>query len=765
MELKYILKIVMFIFVLIFAVFLYWANSYMAKQRKKHEQELVVKGDKKRNKKLFRLYKITSEFKLTKGFINKLVRIYSVRIPGDYRRAREEAMKMALIMWMISFLFISVPIIARSSFYVLTCAGLAAYIICETLVSNKMEKYDLQLIKELNIFVDDVRHYYFDSKMIDESIREAKNNSKQALMKQHADKILNVIIADDLISASKKYVNSSVDYFLKKFLASSVTVEQYGDRTVNDESLYLSSLRDLKKDIQIELMRRRVIASKFSALGWISVVPFFILGGIEKFGCSQFASLKDLYLGSFGSTMKVVLFFVCIVAHYIINRLRNTVRVEFANTRGLVAIYNIGFVHKLVKKQLSRNWGKTLRLKGLLKKTGNNLNVYLFTVKRMIYCVCAFVFAVCFLFFNHIHNRTAYAENIMDVTKATSGASDEQCFQMLILTKYYLDEYLQIDARKSYNFSGDSLNAMEVNSEVEQYISDSVLNKLNTEPANITEQAAFLMVDNFLKEFSETKLTLKFLQGMSYEQALAMANNDVMVKNGVSVFRKMVVAANKPECFRKNPEFAEEVAMKVAERVRKVQNQYFKWYDLLLSLLISILCYNVPYLLMLFEKKFLQMDMEDEIIQFESIILILMYIKRMTVEQILDWMCMFGRIFKPSLQKCISTFPLDDVGALDQLIEDEPFEPFRRLIENLKICDKVGVETAFNGLSSERTNYQESRKLENELTTEKNANLATNLAFAPLKVTLYVYVVAPIMIAAFSDMAGALTSLQETTAT
>ena len=53
-----------------------------------------------------------------------------------------------------------------------------------------MESYDLRIIKELNLFVDDVRHYYFDSKMIDESIKEAMNNSKNELIKQQHSWIL-----------------------------------------------------------------------------------------------------------------------------------------------------------------------------------------------------------------------------------------------------------------------------------------------------------------------------------------------------------------------------------------------------------------------------------------------------------------------------------------------------------------------------------------------------------------------------------------------
>lgn len=189
----------------------------MIKMDRKVAAERIVASNKakKKNKRLYQAYKFFDRNRLTNKFLQKLVKIYSVRMPGDFRGVREKAVTIAMIMWGISLVLILGSIVMGASLYGLSCAFLLGYVSNKTIVVAQMESYDLRIIKELNLFVDDVRHYYFDSKMIDESIKEAMNNSKNELIKQHAQKIYEVIIADNLIEAAKKYNLSAGDYFLK----------------------------------------------------------------------------------------------------------------------------------------------------------------------------------------------------------------------------------------------------------------------------------------------------------------------------------------------------------------------------------------------------------------------------------------------------------------------------------------------------------------------------------------------------------------------
>ena len=140
-----------------------------------------------------------------------------------------------------------------------------------------------------------------------------------------------------------------------------------------------------------------------------------------------------------------------------------------------------------------------------------------------------------------------------------------------------------------------------------------------------------------------------------------------------------------------------------------------------------------------------------------------MYIERMTVEEILVWMAMFSRVFKKSLQTCICYFPIENEAAIDNLALAEPFEPFARLIQNLKVCDRVGVERAFNGLSSERKNYQELRKQENEIAVANNVRIANAVSRSTTTVAIVTYMVGPFAIGAIGELTSSLNALSTIT--
>ncbi len=736
------------------ALIIYTYFRITKRQKERQEREKIVGARKKKSANLFKAYKFFAEFKLTRTFLKKWVKVYSLRIPGDYRRVREEAMKISLFMWAISAGFITWALLFDLTLYGLSCAGLGAYFICKTYTIAKMEKLDLQIIKELNLFVDDVRHYYFDTKMVEESIKESLKDSPLLLMKQHGQKIYEVVIADNIMDAARKYNKTINDYYLRKFMAVCVVVTQYGDRTIDDESLFLSSLRDIKQDIQIELIRRRGISSKFKALSFIAICPYFLCHVIENFGSGMFASVADLYRGTFGSLSKVFLFFATFILYQVVNKLRETVQIENENPKFLKWLYSKKVVREIVNAKLNKNWGRTLRLRTFLKKTGNPLNVYQFTLKRMCYFVAAFVAGVVFLIGMHINNKAMYTENILGALSTTSGASDEETFQMLIMADRYLDLYKDVDFRKLYNENSGLPATMYFDKEVSTFATDFLVNIMQTQSAGVEEAKAWLQIDPFLEEFDGTTYGIISLKGKKYEDVAS--GNDAFSVAAYHQFQNVVRKANEIDFFENKPEYYTLIANAVVKKIKKYQNEYFRWYDFLLAWLAAIIAYWEPYLILIFEKKSLQMDMMDEVIQYESVIMILMYIERMTVEEILNWMYMFSRIFHNSLSTAICMYTLDEVDALDQLIADEPYEPFRRLIENLKVCDRIGVEKAFNGLKSERKNYQEERKQENEISLATKASLGSFLAFLPCYFVIGLYLVVPYCIAAVGDMVASM---------
>jgi hypothetical protein len=194
-------------------------------------------------------------------------------------------------------------------------------------------------------------------------------------------------------------------------------------------------------------------------------------------------------------------------------------------------------------------------------------------------------------------------------------------------------------------------------------------------------------------------------------------------------------------------------AKRIMHKLENYRNEYFRWWELIIALLISVLCYNIPYWLMLFRKRVIQMNMEDEVMQFHAIILMLMNIDRISVEDILRWMEQFSYIFKDSINKCLNNFENGDAEALEQLKIDEPFVPFSRIVENLQSAsDKIPIVRAFDQLKVERGYYQEKRKLDNEITVNRKGMWGKAIAYVPLIATIVLYILLPFLLISIKQL-------------
>lgn len=191
-------------------------------------------------------------------------------------------------------------------------------------------------------------------------------------------------------------------------------------------------------------------------------------------------------------------------------------------------------------------------------------------------------------------------------------------------------------------------------------------------------------------------------------------------------------------------------ARRILYKLEKYREHRFKWWELLICIAISALSYNIPYWMLLFRERVLKMSMEDEVKQFHTIILMLMHIERIDVEDILQWMEQFADIFRPSIQKCINNYEYGDRQALEQLIIDEPYPPFVRIVENLiSAADKITIEQAFDELRLEREYYQEKRKQDNEIMVNRKGMWGKFIAFIPMGATVFLYLIVPfIMVSA-----------------
>lgn len=197
------------------------------------------------------------------------------------------------------------------------------------------------------------------------------------------------------------------------------------------------------------------------------------------------------------------------------------------------------------------------------------------------------------------------------------------------------------------------------------------------------------------------------------------------------------------------------VAERIGVKMKKLSENIFWWWQLLVCLLLFVLGYNAPIIGLQFMASARKIDMEDEVSQFQTIILMLMHMNRVHVQEILEWMETFSLHFKVPLQKCIQNFSSGSYEALEQLKSEVGFPPFLSIIDNLQLASEdLDVARAFEELENEMSFNRESRKESNERIVERKKNLGNMIGFMPVYALIVLYLIIPMIMSGMESISA-----------
>jgi len=195
-------------------------------------------------------------------------------------------------------------------------------------------------------------------------------------------------------------------------------------------------------------------------------------------------------------------------------------------------------------------------------------------------------------------------------------------------------------------------------------------------------------------------------------------------------------------------------------KLQIVQSEYIKWFEVLISFIIMLVGYQGPKLLLIFQKIMRQMDMENEVMQFQTIILMLMKIERVNVEMILEWLERYSNIFREPISKCVNNYESGPWEALEELKNDISFQQLIRIVESLQAAvEQIPIREAFDELDTERAYHQEKRKEGNERLIARKSKLGQVFGFAPMVVLFVAYLIVPMCVIGMTSMTSAFSTM------
>lgn len=646
--------LIIILFVLCFVILII---DYRIK-RKKREAIFINLGHSFRKNKLIQMYHFLSRLPMTKEYLNRISRRYEILCPGDKREVARKSISFAFRIWGISAAMLLFVFFRKPSLFNACISILLVWVVNSELTYGSIRRCELRILKQLDLFLSDVRHYYYMYQSVDEAIHDSMELAGEE-MKIHANKIYEVITSENLSEEVNKYNDTSHNNYLKMFLAQCVSAIDYGDKILNKESLFLSNIKNLKIDINVEIIKLNKIKFLFLGINSLIIAPVLFLDVIRKWAVSNIPELYNFYYGKTGIILIVLFFVWTIILYIMIGYLRENHPILQKDYSYLEELSNITIIKIALENYNKKHFGKMEQLRTELKKMGENITPKQLMVKQILYAVAAAVIGI-ILFINlHSVNRHNILNNTDNMTQLTVMADEKQIAEMKKTVSAYVKKYR-----------------------------------------------------------NQRNVTINMIERKLKEKRLFQINNRNI----------------------------ENVKQEIIKRINEYQKEYLKWYEVIIVMILSYLAYYFPYYMIIFRKNIMKMNMNDEVIQFQSIILMLMYIDRITVSKILEFMEAFAVIFKDSIRTCLNNYDSGDIEALNQLKEKEKFIPFQRLVDDFLISDKIGLEQAFDEIAVDRANFTEQRKQDNEIHITNKGTLAKYIGYFHLVLVIIIYLAIPFIV-------------------
>lgn len=192
---------------------------------------------------------------------------------------------------------------------------------------------------------------------------------------------------------------------------------------------------------------------------------------------------------------------------------------------------------------------------------------------------------------------------------------------------------------------------------------------------------------------------------------------------------------------------------RIKEKIENVKSAYLKFWEVIIALGVAWIAYFVPDLILIIKNKIREMEKEDEIMQFQSIILMLMYIERIDVQTILEWLERYSYAYKEPIATALNNYEAGALEALEDLKDAVPHKDFKRIVEGLiSAVERIPIRDAFDELETERSFYYERRKEANERLIQKKYTYGKALGFTPMIILIAGYFVGPLMVVSVMQM-------------
>ena len=186
----------------------------------------------------------------------------------------------------------------------------------------------------------------------------------------------------------------------------------------------------------------------------------------------------------------------------------------------------------------------------------------------------------------------------------------------------------------------------------------------------------------------------------------------------------------------------------IEQLYEKYQQLHRPWLELWQVAALAALSFALGYWYLLADAlaaRVREMEREDEVAGYRSILLMLMHHSRLGMEDILTWLNMFAHYYEERFERCLNVFSMGTEEAFAEL-KTEKQADFQTLVLQLEAAAKdLSLRQAFDDLVHEKAYYLEKRKEINRQMIARRLAMGEMIGFLPAYGLIALYLIIPMI--------------------
>lgn len=421
-------------------------------QKKKIKNNLVQKAmDKPLSEKnrLHIAHVLFTHLPFIKDYYKKIYTTVEMVYPADRNSINNKATKLMLSKLLIALVLgIGVVLVAGSDIFYLIIGIVSVLVVVDYSISKKLRDMEATVLRQLQTYLSDLRHYYMSSQDVVESIGDSIGDAPFELS-LHIQKIYDIVSSQYMEEKLEQYKQTSPNRFFLLLASICSTTKEYGDsKTATGESAFINSLSYLKDEIGTELLKIQNSKHQFALLSEIAIAAVFFLKFCELYNMHMMPEIKDFYNSIYG---KIALFgisaasFIC---YKVVEVLKEFRRGELIRDSVWNAITRIPVVKTITNKLVNKYYTKSLILEDNLKEIGDQTGPQAFIVKSAVFGLAAMLFTLSIFGTGTIRAKVTMLHNFVGNYDSTIVPSEKYVQNMQAVTNEYANMYKREQVNK-----------------------------------------------------------------------------------------------------------------------------------------------------------------------------------------------------------------------------------------------------------------------------------------------------------------------------